>query len=173
MVDDGSTKDSEFYQTYGSKNQFTTDSNFVYNARGNTIQSTSFATSPDNLFISMPDTQPSLNTEVNTTYQPSPSSRVSSPTLDKLDLNNCNSSQRTSRQYSKPSKRSRSNTPTSMKNNEIRELEARDVGCSSRQRRKSNAGHPAGKFNVVSMLLFNKFIKLCVIFFKSIDFFIT
>ena len=148
MVDDGSNKDREFYQTYGSKNQFPTDSNFVYHARCDTLQSTSFPTSPENPFISMQDTQPSLNTEVNSSYQPSPSSRVSSPTLDKLDLNNCNSSQRSSRQYSKPSKRSRSNTPTSMKNNEIRELEARDVGCSSRQRRKSNAGHPAGKFNL-------------------------
>ena len=161
MVDDGLKKDSEFYQTYGSKHQFPTDSNFVYHTRGDTIQSASFPTSPNNPF--MTDTQPSLNTEVNSSYQPSPSSRVSSPTLDKLDLNNCNSSQRTPRQYSKPSKRSRSNTPTSMKNNEIRELEARDVGCSSRQRRKSNAGHPAGKLNGVLRLLFNQFVKLCVI----------
>ena len=163
MVDDGSKKDSEFYQTYGSKHQFPTDSNFVYHARGDAIQSTSFPTSPDNPFLTMQDAQPSLNTEITSSYQPSPSSRVSSPTLDKLDLNTSNSSQRTSRQYSKPSKRSRSNTPTSMKNNEIRELEARDVGCSSRQRRKSNAGHPAGKFNVVLRLIFNQLVKLRVI----------
>ena len=156
MVDDGSNKDGEFYQNYGNKNQFSTESNFVCHGRGDSIQSTCFPTSPDTPFISMQDTQPSLNTEVNSSYQPSPSSRVSSPTLDKLDLNNCNSSQRSSRQYSKPSKRSRSNTPTSMKNNEIRELEARDVGCSSRQRRKSNAGHPAGTFNFVSKHPFNQ-----------------
>ena len=87
-----------------------------------------------------------MHIESNSSYQPSPSSRVSSPNLDKLDLNTSSTSQRSSRSYTKPSKRSRSNTPTNMYNNEIRDQEAREAGVSSRQRRKSNVNSgSAGK----------------------------
>ena len=95
--------------------------------------------SPSNSsYISPRDLEAAMHTESTSSYQASPSSRVSSPSLEKLDLNNSTTSQRSSRSYTKPSKRSRSNTPTNMYNNDIREQEAREAGVSSRQRRKSN-----------------------------------
>ena len=90
--------------------------------------------------MSSKDLEVAMHIQANHSYQASPSSRVSSPNLEKLDLNTYNNSQRSSRQFTKPSKRSRSNTPTSMNQNEKWEQEAREAGVSCRQRRKSNAG---------------------------------
>ena len=95
--------------------------------------------SPSNsAYISPRDLEVAMHIESTSSYQASPSSRVSSPSFEKLDLNNSTTSQRSSRSYTKPSKRSRSNTPTNMYNNDLREQEAREAGVSSRQRRKSN-----------------------------------
>ena len=111
--------------------------------------------SPSNSsYVSPKDLEVAMHIESNSSYQPSPSSRVSSPNLDKLDLNTSSTSQRSSRSYTKPSKRSRSNTPTNMYNNEIRDQEAREAGVSSRQRRKSNVNSgSAGKVLVNVYLL--------------------
>merc|ERR1712062_767079 len=95
--------------------------------------------SPSNSsYVSPRDLEVAMHIESNSSYHPSPSSRVSSPSFEKIDINNSTTSQRSSRSYTKPSKRSRSNTPTNMYNNEMRDQEAREAGVSSRQRRKSN-----------------------------------
>ena len=105
--------------------------------RGETKHFTSHSASPSSQ--STKDLEVAMHIDPNFSYQSSPSSRVSSPTWDKLDSSTSATNQRSSRHFTKPSKRSRSNTPTNMNTIDMRDHEAIDAGASSRQRRKSNA----------------------------------
>ena len=123
-----------------SNNTAPIDSNLADPKRGETKHFTSHLPSTSTQsYLSTKDLGVAMHTDPNYSYQSSPSSRVSSPTFEKHDSNTSATNQRSSRHFSKPSKRSRSNTPTNMNNIDMRDQEAIDAGVSSRQRRKSNA----------------------------------